>query len=162
MSDQITVTGLVATPPRHIVTASGLPITSFRLVSQQRRFDRSKQAWVDGDSNWFTVTAFRQLAINAAASLDKGQRVVVAGRLRIRDWESGEKSGVAVEIDAESLGHDLLWGTSTYLRTPTASQSDDPSPEPAEAADHGFAETAESRSALGSEAAASETADLPF
>lgn len=34
MSDRITITGLVATQPRHIVTSEGLPITSFRLASR--------------------------------------------------------------------------------------------------------------------------------
>src|SRR5690606_20208235 len=37
----------------------------------------------DGETNWFTITTFRQLAGNVRASLDKGHRVVVAGRLRV-------------------------------------------------------------------------------
>ena len=40
MTDTITLTGLVATTPRHLVTSEGLPITSFRLASTQRRYDR--------------------------------------------------------------------------------------------------------------------------
>ena len=40
--EKITVTGLVATTPRHLVTADNLPITSFRLASSQRRFDRGQ------------------------------------------------------------------------------------------------------------------------
>ena len=43
MPDAITLTGLVATNPRHLVTSEGLPITSFRLASTQRRFDRSQE-----------------------------------------------------------------------------------------------------------------------
>ena len=50
MSDQITLTGLVATPPKHIVTSDGLQITSFRLASTQRRFDRAQDKWVDADA----------------------------------------------------------------------------------------------------------------
>jgi single-strand DNA-binding protein len=42
MSEQISVTGLVATTPRHLVTQDGLPITSYRLASSSRRFDRSQ------------------------------------------------------------------------------------------------------------------------
>ncbi|MDM4764351.1 single-stranded DNA-binding protein [Galbitalea sp. SE-J8] len=116
MSDTITVVGFIATEPRHLVTNEGLPITSFRLASTARRFDRSKNEWVDGDTNWFTVTAFRQLALNANASLQKGHRVVVAGRLRVRGWEAGDKTGTTVEIDADAIGHDLLWGTSKFVR----------------------------------------------
>lgn len=141
MSDQITVTGLVATQPRHVVTGEGLPITSFRLASTRRRFDRGEQKWVDAETNWYTVTAFRQLAINLVGSVAKGQRVVVAGRLRVRDWESGEKSGTTVEVDADALGHDLTFGTSSFTRTltPRSAEADEgaegdseaaPTPEP--------------------------------
>ena len=125
MTDIITVTGLVATNPRHITTNEGLAITSFRLASNQRRFDRGQNAWVDGDTNWYTVTAFRQLGVHVASSIEKGQRVIVAGRVRIRDWESGEKSGTSIEIDAESIGHDLTWGRATFTRSVIAAKSDD-------------------------------------
>lgn len=117
MSESFTVSGLVATTPRHLVTQEGLPITSFRLASSKRRFDKTKKIWVEGDTNWFTITSFRQLAINSAASISKGDRIVVTGRLKIRDWDNGERSGTSVEIDAESLGHDLVWGTAEFSRT---------------------------------------------
>ena len=117
MPDAITLTGLVATAPRHLVTSEGLPITSFRLASTQRRFDRSQEKWIDGETNWYTVTAFRQLALNSNASVDKGQRVIVTGRLKIRDWENGERSGTTIEIEAESIGHDLSWGTAAFTRS---------------------------------------------
>ncbi|MGV8857502.1 single-stranded DNA-binding protein [Rhodoglobus sp.] len=117
MTDNITVSGLVATAPRHIVTGEGLPITSFRLASTQRRFDRSNQRWIDGETNWYTITAFRQLAINSATSVAKGDRVVLAGRLRIREWENADRSGTNIEIEADSLGHDLMWGTAQFSRT---------------------------------------------
>ncbi|EPR76892.1 Single-stranded DNA-binding protein [Leifsonia rubra CMS 76R] len=117
MTDSITVSGLVATAPRHLVTGEGLPITSFRLASTQRRFDRSNQRWIDGETNWYTITAFRQLAINSATSVGKGDRVVLSGRLRIREWENADRSGTNIEIEADSLGHDLMWGTAQFSRT---------------------------------------------
>ena len=117
MSEQITVTGLVATTPRHLVTQDGLPITSFRLAAAYRHYDRALQKWVDGATNWYTVTAFRQLAINAAGSINKGDRVLVVGDLQVRDWDNGERAGTSVEIEASAMGHDITWGTSTYIRT---------------------------------------------
>lgn len=134
MSDTITLTGLVATPPKHIVTGENLQITSFRLASTQRKFDRTEQKWVDVDTNWYTVTAFRTLAANAIGSILKGQRVIVTGRLRVREWENGEKSGITVEVDADSLGHDLTFGTSNFTRTPAATATPD-TPESAAAAE---------------------------
>ena len=117
MTDTITLTGLVATAPRHLITSEGVPITSFRLASQQRHFDRKSGNWVDGATNWYTVTAFRNLAINAVNSVKKGERVVAHGKLRISDWESGQKRGTNVEIDADALGHDLSWGTTVFTRS---------------------------------------------
>lgn len=125
MSEHITVAGLIATTPRHLVTQDGLPITSFRLASSQRRFDRAQNKWIDGETNWFTVSAFRQLAINTSSSLSKGDRVVLTGRLRVRDWDSGERSGTAVEIETEAIGHDLSWGTSAFTRTVLVRESED-------------------------------------
>ncbi|MEN9731308.1 MAG: hypothetical protein RL488_618 [Actinomycetota bacterium] len=117
MSDQVTVAGLVATTPRHLVTQDGLPITSFRLASSHRKFDRNQNKWIDGETNWFTVTAFRQLAINSAGSVAKGDRVIVTGKLRVRDWDNGERAGTSVEIEADGLGHDMTWGSSVFTRT---------------------------------------------
>lgn len=118
MTDNITLTGLVATTPRHLTTSEGLTITSFRLASSQRRFDRALNRWVDGETNWYTVSGFRSLANNAAVSIQKGDRVIVVGRLRLRDWENTDRSGTTVEVEADVLGHDLSWGVSSYQRRP--------------------------------------------
>jgi single-strand DNA-binding protein len=107
----------VATTPRHLITQDGLPITSFRLASSQRRFDREQNKWIDGETNWFTITGFRQLAINLSTSVQKGERIIVTGRLKIRDWDNGERAGTSVEVEAEHVGHDLFWGTSVFTRT---------------------------------------------
>ena len=116
MSDHVTVHGLVATEPRHLTTKDGLDITSFRLAAMQRRFDRQLGKWRDDGTNWYSVASFRILAKNAAASLEKGHRVIVSGRLKVREWDAGEKSGISVDIEADSIGHDLLWGSTTFER----------------------------------------------
>ena len=124
MADTVTVAGLIATPIKHTVTSDGLEISSFRLASSSRRYDRAAHAWVDGETNWFTVTAFRQLAANVQASLDKGHRIVVSGRLRVREWRNGEQLGRDVEIIADALGPDLAWGRAQYTRTPRQTPSE--------------------------------------
>jgi single-strand DNA-binding protein len=137
MSDIITLTGIVGTEPRALTTQEGLAITSFRLASTQRRFDRAQDKWVDGETNWYTITTFRQLATNAAVSVKKGERILVTGRLRIRNWEAGGKIGINIDIEADSLGHDLLWGTASFSRgagsTPADTASDAASSFPTEA-----------------------------
>ena len=128
MTEQISVAGLVATMPRHLVTADGLPVTSFRLVAANRKYDKSTRRWIEADSNWFTVSCFRQLAVNTSGSINKGDRVVVTGRLRIREWDNGDKSGTSVEIEADAIGHDLSWGTANFTRT-TITKDLDPNEE---------------------------------
>ncbi len=137
MTDTMTLTGLVATAPRHLITTEGYAVTSFRLASNRRRFDRQQKTWVDAGTNWYTVSTYRQLADNVAGSVQKGDRVLVTGRLRIRDWENGERKGTNIEIDADSLGHDLFWGKATFTRIIRASSVDaatesDPDAEPDE------------------------------
>jgi single-strand DNA-binding protein len=145
MTDNITITGVVGTDPHHHVTGQGLPITSFRLASTRRYFDRAKGSWEDGETNWYTVSAFRQLASNASQSIRKGERVVVCGRLRLRAWETGEKSGTAVEIEADAIGHDLAWGVTSYTKVRSARPAD----ASGEDAEHDGAPSAETGSGSG-------------
>lgn len=117
MTDTITLTGLVATEPKRIRTDEGLSITSFRLASSLRRFDRPTQTWIEYGTNWYTVSAYRRLATGVAASVVKGDRVVVTGKLRLREWKSADKAGTSIEVDADAIGHDLSWGSAIFTRT---------------------------------------------
>lgn len=124
MIDTVTIVGRVATDPTHGQTAGGAPVTNFRLASTHRRFDSATQAWIDADTNWFSVAAFRQLGEHAKASLRTGDSVIVTGRLRIRTWESNGKQGTSVDIIADAIGHDLRWGTTAFLARTRATPSD--------------------------------------
>lgn len=117
MTDNITVRGFVATEIRTSTTPGGTATASFRIGSTDRRFDRATSTWVDGNTNWFTVQGYRQLAGNMACSIKKGQRVIIVGRLKMRSWEKDGRIYHAAEIDAESVGHDLMWGSANFIRS---------------------------------------------
>ena len=121
MSTIVTVVGTIATDPRTTTSPGKATFCTFRLASTERKFSRDRNQWVDGETNWFTINAFRNLAANAGASFAKGERVFVHGRLRVRKWESEERFGTAVEIEADALGHDLRWGVSSFTKQ-TASE----------------------------------------
>ena len=87
MTDNITVRGFVASEIRSSTTPGGVATASFRLGSTDRRYDRASSTWVDGNTNWFTVQGYRQLAGNMGCSIKKGQRVIIVGRLKMRSWE---------------------------------------------------------------------------
>lgn len=115
MSDTITIVGVIGTDPEK-KTWNGTPITTFRVASRDRRFDRATGAWVDGETNWYTVSTYRRLADHAFASLHRRDRVILTGRLRVRNWDSGEKRGTSVDVDVDAIGHDLLFGTTTFAQ----------------------------------------------
>lgn len=118
MSEIITVRGFVATDPRTNTTNGGDIVSSFRLAATDRRFDREANVWVDGHTNWFTVVGFRQLASNMCGSLKKGHRVIVVGRLKLKQWERDGRIYHSAEVEAESVGHDLFWGSAKFARNP--------------------------------------------
>lgn len=68
--------------------------------------------WEDGETSYYEVIAWRQLGENAAASITKGTRVFVKGKLRVREWtrDDGTK-GKTVEVVCDDLGPSLKWST---------------------------------------------------
>ena len=74
--------------------AGEVPVASFRVATTPRRFQRKTGTWVDGDTQWYTVSAWRDLADNCARSLRRGDPVVVHGRLRAETLDVN--SGVEV------------------------------------------------------------------
>ncbi|QWB25520.1 MULTISPECIES: single-stranded DNA-binding protein [Streptomyces] len=107
--------GRVATQPVYREMASG-PSARFRLAVTARYWDREKNAWTDGHTNFFTVWANRQLATNTAASLTVGEPVIVQGRLKVRTDVREGQSWTSADLDAVAIGHDLAWGTSAFRR----------------------------------------------
>jgi single-strand DNA-binding protein len=142
----VTICGNAASEVRHVCTDQGLAIASFRIAATERRYERGR-GWVDGETNYLTVTCFRALADNVAASLQKGQPVIVTGRLRIRSWKKDERHGLSAEVEAAAVGHDLSRGTSAFRRivrtTPVAPgrPEADELVEDLEAAEAGYADT---------------------
>jgi single-strand DNA-binding protein len=114
--ESITIVGNIAAAPERRQTPSGASVTTFRVGSTRRKLDKQKGEWVDDYTNWYVVNVWRTLGDHAYASLQKGNRVVVHGRLKAREWETDAKRGVSLEIEADAVGHDLQFGTTTYTR----------------------------------------------
>lgn len=96
-------------------------VAHFRVACTPRRFRRSTQEWVDGETQWYSVNAWRGLGDSCARSLRQGDPVLVHGRLSARTYVNG--AGVEVtsfDVEALLVGHDLTRGTSQFTRTPKA------------------------------------------
>jgi single-strand DNA-binding protein len=112
----VTVVGNAASDVRVQMTQSGVPLARFRIAVSPRRFDRGSEQWVSGDASFYTVQCWRGLAENVTSSIDKGDPLVVTGRLRVREWEREGRWWTATEIDAASVGHDLARGVAEFRR----------------------------------------------
>lgn len=120
MSNYVTLHGFASSDVELDTKESGLVIGKLRMGSTHRVQDPVTNMWVDGSTNWFRVNLFRSLAHNVAASVHKGDHIIVSGKLRIKTWLRLDGSqGMAVEIDAETVGNDLKFGTCTYHRNAT-------------------------------------------
>jgi len=97
--------------------AGGTPVATFRVASTPRRYQRRTDTWENGDTQWYSVNAWRTLGQNCADSLRRGDPVVVHGKLTAHTWTT--KAGLEVttfEVEAAFVGHDLNRGTSTFRR----------------------------------------------
>ena len=136
--NQIIITGNLTDDPELRYTPNGAAVVKFR-VAVNRRYKDEAGNWKDGDTSYFTVNAWRSLAENVAESLTRGTRVLVAGRLQMRSWETqeGDKRTV-VEIEADEVGPSLRWATAQVNKTTRGgpgewhSESSNQSPEQSE------------------------------
>ncbi|GAA1971891.1 hypothetical protein GCM10009798_36160 [Nocardioides panacihumi] len=97
--------------------AGDTEVATFRLGCTPRYFNRRTGEWVDAETQWYTVNAWRGMARNVAGSLVKGDAVSVVGRLNVSTWAAQDGSErLTLEIEATTVGHDLRHGTSRLAR----------------------------------------------
>ena len=106
----VTLTGNLTDDPELKHTGNGNMVANFRLAVTARVKDGD--SWRDGDTSYFRINVWRQLAEHVAESLSKGDRAVVIGRLKSRSWETpeGERRSV-VEVEADEVAPSLRWAT---------------------------------------------------
>ena len=105
--NSVTLVGNITRDPELRYTTGGRGVASFGLAVN-RRYQVNGE-WQEQVS-FFNVVAWADLGENAAASLHKGNRVIVTGRLEQRSYETrdGEKRNVT-EVIADELGPSLRW-----------------------------------------------------
>lgn len=113
----VTLVGWVGTEPKHYTGTGVTPFTSFRMANTRRYFDRALNAWTDGRTEWFTVKVWRQSALNVAASLRKGDPVLVHGRLSTEHWDGPDGPRTTLVLEALAIGPDLTYGRASFART---------------------------------------------
>lgn len=116
MSSYIIIEGnLTETPALGYGQDSGKPYTRLNVAVSDRI--KTDDGYTDGPVTFYRVTVFGSRAENAAASLTKGDTVIVAGDLRVEGFTRTDGTpGRANEITADVLGASLRYGTVTTQR----------------------------------------------
>jgi single-strand DNA-binding protein len=109
----VALVGNLTDDPEVRFTPQGTTVASFRLAVTPRVKDG--EGWRDGETSFFRVNAWRDLAEHVTDSLSKGDRALVLGRLKTRSWETPEGERRSV-VEVEEVGPSLKWATATPQR----------------------------------------------
>lgn len=119
----LTVVGNLVGDPELRFTPSGHAACRFTLAHNPREFNRERNEWTDGEPTFFDCTAWRELAEHVAESLRRGHRVIVAGDLKTRRWESNGSGKtpagetiVRQELVVTAIGPELTFATATVAK----------------------------------------------
>lgn len=110
----VTFNGWVGADVQHR-TPKGTSVATLRVGSTPRL--KRGGTWVDGETTWYTVTAWRSLADHVADSVKRGDAVIVHGRLRSQTWrpQTGPAS-TTLHVEATAIGHDLTRGRTRFTK----------------------------------------------
>lgn len=121
----VTVAGTVGTDVSH-AAGERSNRARFRMATAERYLDRSTGEWVERETVWLEVVCWKVLADHVAASIHKGDPVLVRGRLRVSTWESEQGPRQSLQVIATSVGHDLSRGRATFSRQRRTQEADPP------------------------------------
>lgn len=128
MSNTMTVVGNLTGDPELRFTSGGTAMLT-GSIADNRRYQVNGE-WQE-ETSYINFVAWREIAENAAASLTKGARVVVTGRLQQRDWTDKEgNTRKSYDLVVDEIAPSLRWATALVAK----STKSDSSPKPASAA----------------------------
>lgn len=122
----MTVSGTLITQVNRRRMPDGTTVVSFRVASNERRYDRASESWVDGDTLYVSVTCWRKLAENVHASFAVGDPIIVYGRVYTRSYEKDGRRLSVTELEASAVGPDLAKCTAAITRTKRANVGEEP------------------------------------
>lgn len=112
----ITVVGNLVADPEARVSQGGKSWCTFRIASTPRVRDRQSGDWSDGEPLWLGCRAYGEYADNIVASLTKGSRVIVQGRLSQRSYEKDGQQRTSLDLEVEEIGPSLRFSTASITR----------------------------------------------
>lgn len=96
-----TITGNVGKAPEPRMAKSGKPMANFSVASTEKK---------DGPTTWVDVVCFDEQADVVCQTLQKGDRVMVTGRLNLETYQKKDGSqGFSLRLVADEVGKSLRW-----------------------------------------------------
>src|SRR5512134_128473 len=101
----ITIIGNLTDDPELRTVDDDTVVAHFTVASTPRLFDRKTDEWRDGETLFLRCSLWRHAGENVAASLKKGARVIVTGRLQQQSFTNvnGDPQR-AVELEVDEMG----------------------------------------------------------
>lgn len=126
----IQLSGNLTADPELRFLQDGTAVASLRVACNDRKKDASGN-WVDGETTFVKVNVWRKTAENITQSLNKGDSVVISGKLKQNNYTDVTGANrVSFEVEADHIGADLRryeykkvklpqtnennWGASTF------------------------------------------------
>jgi single-strand DNA-binding protein len=115
MADFMTVTlvGGVVDKPELQTTQSGKSLLKLRIKTS-RSTKNAAGEWENKDATYWTITAWGEMAENAAEVINEGDIVIALGTISQREWEGRDGAKrVSVEMNAQHIGRSLVVNSRT-------------------------------------------------
>ncbi|WP_188043580.1 single-stranded DNA-binding protein [Changpingibacter yushuensis] len=112
----VTIVGNLTGDPELRYVSSGTPVASFTVASTPRTLNRQTNQWEDGEAMFVRCSVWREYAENVAESLTKGMRVVVTGRMTVRQYEYNGERRTSIELQVDEVGPALRYARAQVTR----------------------------------------------
>lgn len=114
MSNSIQIVGALQDDPELRFTSSGKALTTITV----RDTEKAREG-VPRKSHFFDITCWGDLAEHVASSLEKGDRVIVSGKLEQQKWEDKEtgKQRSKIAVVAFNVAAELSYSDVSVVRS---------------------------------------------
>lgn len=108
----ITIVGNATADAELRFIPSGAAVSNFTLACTPRK--KVGDSWEDGETVFYRINVWRDMAEHVAETIKRGMRVVVTGRFTVRGYEVEGQQRQSLEVEADEVGVALRYGTASF------------------------------------------------
>lgn len=112
--NHITVIGNVGRQPEGLKYTTKTAVLNFSIADTRGKDDQKKTSWYD-------IVVFGEQAESVVEHINKGDRIIVSGRLQVEDYEKKDGTkGKRVEIVADEIAKSIRFKRDTLSQVKSA------------------------------------------